>query len=122
LQRVSHPLLPVERKAWLLRKRRVGRELPLTRRERGAHHVGREEIDMAVTIDVGEIHRHARVARLSYRQRRRQPEIPASVIDPDLIWILEVIADVQVGRAVTIHVVEPCRQAEVVRFLGKRLP
>ena len=122
LQHVAHPLLLVRLETDRLRHRSIGGDLALPIRERRTHHVGREQIHVTVAIDVAEVHRHACVARLAHRERRNETEIPLAVVEPELIGILEVVADVEIGRAVAVHVVEARGEREVVGILRERRP
>ena len=46
--------------------------------------------------------------------RRREAEAALAVIEPELVGVLEVVADVEVGGAVTVHVVEAGGEREEV--------
>ena len=82
-------------------------------------HVGREEVDVAVSIHIAEIDGHARVARLAQRERGRESKGAFPVVQPELVGVLEVVAHIQVARSVAVHVVEPGRQREVIRLGSK---
>src|SRR5256885_17262460 len=76
---------------------------------------------MTVAIHVREVDGHAGVAGFTDGERGREPEISVSVVEPELIGVLEIVADIEVGRAVAVHVVESGGEREVIRLLGKRL-
>ncbi len=75
---------------------------------------------MSIPVHVREVHRHARVARFPNGERVDHPEAAAAVVHPDLVGILEVVADVQVGRAIAGEIVEPRGQREEVGRIGER--
>ncbi len=81
--------------------------------EVAALHLGGEGVDVAVPVDVGEVHRHGGVRRLPEGVARRRPEGPVALVDPEPVRVVEVVADVQVRAPVAVHVVEARRQAEV---------
>ena len=120
LECIAHPLAAVSGEADLLGQRRVRGNLALSGGERGAEHVRREKVDVPVAVHIRKVHRHARVARFPHRERGRQPEIAPAVVDPELVGVLEIVADVQVWCTITIHVVEPRRQREEVRIRRER--
>src|SRR5712664_530179 len=47
---------------------------------------------------------------------------PVAVIDPELVRILEIVGDVEVGRAVAVEIREYGRESEILRLLLQRLP
>ena len=53
------------------------------------------------------------------RRPRHRPERPVSLAHPELVGVVEVVAHVEVGVPVPVHVVEACRQSEVVEVPGE---
>ena len=98
------------------------RDLSLLRRQRRGEHVGGEEIDGPIAIGVAEIDRHAGVARRREGRTRGESEVPSAIVQPELIGILEVIADVEVCGAITVHVVEASGEGEEVGLLCEGAP
>ena len=74
---------------------------------------------MTVAIHVREVDGHAGVAGFTDGERGREPEISVSVVEPELIGVLEVVADIEVGGAVAIHVVEARGEREIVGLLDE---
>ena len=121
LQRVPHPLRTIVHEPYRFGQRHVRGELPLTLGEPRAHHVGGKEVDDPIAVHVGEIHRHAGVARLAHGTPRREMEIAMAIVDPELIRIFVVVAHVEVRRAVAVHVVKPRGEGEVIRIVRQGL-
>ena len=119
LQRIPHPLTPVGRQPYALGQRGMGRDLALACLERRAEHVGREQVRVPIAVHVCEVDRHAGIARFAHRKGRNKPEVSLAVVEPELVGIFEVVADVEVGRAVAVHVVEARRQREEVGLGGE---
>ena len=99
-------------------RRCVRRELRLEPVGILAQHVDLEQIRPAVAIHVGHVDRHPRIARRADRLRGREPEVAASVVEPKEIGILEIVDDVEVGRAVAIQIREHGREP---KFFGLTL-
>ena len=70
-------------------------------------HVDLEEVDGAVAIDVGKVHRHVGIGGTAERRLGDEPEVSVAVVDPELVGILEVIGNVEVGRPIAVHIIEP---------------
>ena len=69
-----------------------------------AKHVDDDEIIVAIPIEVGEIDPHREVATLADGQAINFLENPVALVDPDSVGRLEVVANVEIGAAVPIHV------------------
>ena len=84
-------------------------------------HVADQNVYVAVAIHVGEIDRHRRVTGVADREARHGAEGPRAVVQPEHVGILEVVAHVQIRRAVPIDVGELGGQGEVLRSGSQRL-
>ena len=83
-------------------------------------HVRDEDVHVAVAVHVGKIDRHGGVAGGAERQAGRGAECPVAVVQPEQVRVLEVVAHVEVGRAVAVHVGELGGEREVLRCGGER--
>ena len=120
VQHVAHPLRPRAGETHRLGQGRMRRDHRLPFGERRAQHVDGEEVDRSVAVHVTEVDRHAGVARGGQRPGRYETEVASAVVDPELVGVLEVVADVEIGGAVAIHIVEARRQREEVGLGGER--
>ena len=84
--------------------------------ERRREHVGREDVDVSIAIDVGEVDGHASVAGDAQRHLRRELKVSFAVVEPELVRIFKIVADIQIRRAIAVHIVEPRCECEVVRI------
>ena len=75
---------------------------------------------MAVTVDVGEVRPHRGVGHRTHRLRAGLAKPPGAVVEPEPIRRLEIVADVNIHKAVAVDVAHLHAQAEVER-LGERL-
>ena len=119
-QGVALPLRTVVDAADQLGQRRVSGDLALTPGPE-PQHVADQNVDVAIAIHVGKVDRHRRVAGVADREARHGAEGPRAVVQPEHVGILEVVAHVQIRRAVPIDVGELGGQAEVLRRGGERL-
>ncbi len=71
---------------------------------------------MAVTVDVGEIRPHRGVGHRAHRLRASLAKLPGTVIKPEPIRRLEIVADVNIHKAVGVDVAYLHAQAEVERL------
>ena len=85
------------------------------------HHVHDEKIHLAVAIDIGEIHAHRAAGNAAEREAVDGAEAARAVIDPAAVGRPVVVADIQVGRAVAIHVAELRGEPPVERRARERL-
>ncbi len=85
-------------------------------------HLGHEDVHRAIPVHVGEVHRHGRVGRGPKGEGRGRPERPVSKPEPELIRVVEVVADVEVHVPVPVHVVEPGGQTEIVQIFLQGTP
>ena len=104
----------------LFGERRVRGYLRLEAARIVGQHVRLEEIGTPVTVHVGHIDTHGRIARLSLRAPIGQTEVAPPVVDPQLIGILEVVGHVQVGGPIAVEIDELRREAERFEFFGQR--
>ncbi len=63
----------------------------------------------------------AELLDLPLRRPVGEPEVAVAVVEPELVDVLEVVADVEVGRAVAVQVDELGVERERLRLLGERL-
>ena len=116
MQHVAHPLRPFAGEAHRLLQRCVRRDIALTSGERGREHVGGEDVDVPIAVDVGEVDGHAGIAGDAQRHLRRELKVALAVVEPELVRILEIVADIEIGRAIAVHIVEARRECEVIRI------
>ena len=65
-----------------------------------AEHVDDEEIHVTISIDVGEVRTHGEGAGAAQGELREGLKEASALIDPDSVWRVEIVADVDVGCAV----------------------
>ena len=94
-----------------------------------AQHIGEEEIEMAVPVRINKCHRHTGLTGVSQCQAPDGLEIALAVVDPDTVRAGEIVADVDVGIAIPIHILEPGSQAPILEgrhwiavFIEESLP
>jgi len=114
-QRVAPDLGPVLDPARFGDQRPDADHLPHAKPVVAAHHLGRDKIQEPVAVDIGEIDTHRGEALLAHRQARQGAEAPGAVVDPDPVNRLEIVADVDVRRAVAVQIPHLRRQTEVQR-------
>ena len=119
-ERIALPLGPVVDPSDQLRQRRVRGDLGLATRS-PTQHVRDEDVDLTVAIHIGKINRHRGVAGVAEGETGCRAKRPLPVIQPQEVGVLEIVADVQVRCAVTVHVGELGRQGEVFRRRGEGL-
>ena len=122
LQCVALHLWPVVPDARPRRDRGVGRDLRLEATRIQAQHVDLEQVGIPVAVYVADGDRHAGVARRPQRIPGREAKPAVSVVQPQLIRILEVVRHVQVRRAVPIEVGEQRGESEILPFFAQRRP
>ncbi len=86
-----------------------------------AEHVAHEDVVEAIAINVREIDAHRELAGRANPLIRERSKAARSIIDPDAIRGLEVVAHVNVRRAVAVDVAENDGKAHVVRLALERL-
>jgi hypothetical protein len=91
-----------------LGQRRVRGHLRLQAAGVVAEHVDLEEVGQAIAVHVGDVEPHRRVAHLALCRPAGEPEAPATVVEPELVRVLEVVRQIEVGRAVGVQVHEFC--------------
>ncbi len=119
-QRVALPLGAIVDPRGEFGQGRVRGDLRLAARP-PAQHVHNQDIDVAVAVHVGEVDRHGGVAGTADGETGHGMESPGPVVQPKQIGILEVIADVEVRRAIAVHVGELGRHPEVFGRRRERL-
>jgi len=106
----------------------VGLQGVLHRRERrvqlchaegmnGAEHVRDEEVLATVTV---EVRGHREEAGATQRLPSHQLKPPSAVVQPESIRGLEIVADVNVGKAILVEVPDAHRQTEIPQRRGQR--
>ena len=78
-------------------------------------HVTHEKIQRAVQIHIRKIHRHRTGTHVPHRCRRRECEIPATIVEPQTIRRLKIVADIKIGRAIAVDVAELRRQPRSIQ-------
>ena len=84
-----------------------------------AEHVNDDEIIQAIAIQIRKIYSHREVTALSNGQAVDRAKDALPLVDPDPVGRLEVVAHVEIGPSVAVHVTEHRRQPPVVRRLGQ---
>src|SRR6266571_1575329 len=84
-------------------------------------HVQDEEVVITVAVDVGKIDAHGKNARVAQSEARKGLESAFAGIDPDAVGRLEIVADIDIGSAIAVHIAKHHREAPVIRWLGERL-
>ena len=87
--------------ARMLGERGVGRHLGLETTGVVAQHVHDEQVGQSVAVGVSHIEPHARVAHLALRGPVGQPELAATVVQPEPVGVFEIIGDIEIGSAVS---------------------
>ena len=86
-----------------------------------AEHVNDDEFIEAIPIEIREIDPHREMTALADGQPIDGPEDALALVDPDSVGRLEVIANVEIGAAVSVHVPKHGGQPPVIRRLGQAL-
>ena len=86
-----------------------------------AEHVQDEEVIVTIAVQIGEIDAHRGERGLAERQRGQRTEPPAPVIHPDAIGRFEIVADVEIRRAIAREIAKHHRQSPIIRRRGQRL-
>ena len=87
-----------------------------------AEHVRHEQVGQAVGVDVPHVGAHGGVAHLPLDPPIGQPKVAGAVIEPEEVGILEVVGDVQVGRAIAVEVGKPGAERKRLRGGIERPP
>jgi hypothetical protein len=88
-------------------------ELHMTFAMVGAEHVGDEEVEVAVAIEVGTIDAHGRGGDGGHGVIGEGLETAVAETDPDSVWGGEIVADIEVRGAVAIEIAELDSEAPV---------
>src|ERR1041385_4165850 len=88
--------------------------MTMTKQVRAKKHIDDNEIVEAVAIDVRKINTHRREARFANALRGERFELPMTIVDPDPVRRITVIADIYIRGAVTVDVAEHHREAPIV--------
>ena len=59
---------------------------------------------MPIPIDVCEINSHREMARATHREVWQRVEMAFAIVDPDAVRRLKIVADVEIGKTITIDV------------------
>ena len=102
-------------------QRRVRRDLRLQAVRIVGQHVDVEQVGNAVAVDVGDVEAHRRIAHLTLRRPIGETEVAVAVVEPELVEVLEIVADVEIGHAVAVQVDELRVERERLGLLGQRL-
>ena len=113
VERVARELLAGGGKAGRADDRRDGAGRAEVLAEVAVEHLDREEIQPAVAVDVGEIHAHRGEAHVAQRHRGRLAEAALPVAEPQMVRRLEIVAHIDVGKAVAVHVADLDREPEI---------
>ena len=87
-----------------------------------AQHVQHHEVIEAVAVDVGEIDAHREEAALAHGQPRERLKMAATLVDPNPVHGIEIVANVEVGKTVAVQVAEHHRQSPVIGRRGQGPP
>ena len=114
-ERIARDLGTVLEPSWDGNRRRHRPDLPHPARVLAAHHLDHEKIQPSVAIDVSKINSHRGETLLAHREFGEQTEAASSIVDPDAIHRLEIVAHVDVGETVLVDVTHLHPQSEVPR-------
>ena len=56
-----------------------------TPRRIAAQHIGHEKIEVAIAVDIREIHPHRKMTRMPHRQIRHRAKIPLPIVQPNAV-------------------------------------
>ena len=87
-----------------------------------ALHIGNEKVIVTIAIDVSEVHRHRKVAAMPDRLFVNQLKPAITLVYPEPIRRLEIVAVVNIRQAVLIDVPNHYGQTEIPKLLLQRLP
>ena len=94
-------------------------QLRVTQFVLAAEHVNDDEIIQAVAVQIRKIYSHREVTALPNGQAVDRAKDALPLVDPDPVGRLEVVAHIEIGPSVAVHVTEHGRQPPVVRRLGQ---
>ena len=107
---------------WLLWECGVRRYLRAKAMGIVGQHVDAEQIGEAVAVHVADVETHRRVARLPLGGPIGKAKIPPPVVEPELVGILEVVRDIQIGRTIAIQIDKARPQRKRFELLRHGLP
>src|SRR3954466_8618918 len=84
-------------------------------------HIENEEIIEAIAVDIGEINAHREEAGLAQSQAIDGAKSAASLVEPDAVGTIKVVADVNIGKTVAIDIANHHGQPPVEERLGQRM-
>src|SRR4051812_43091108 len=84
-------------------------------------HIENEEIVEAIAIDVGEVDAHREEAGLAESQAIDGTKSAASLVEPDAVGTIKVVADVNVGKTVAVDIANHHGQTPVEERLCQRV-
>src|SRR5262245_36648388 len=80
-------------------------------------HIYIDEIIKAVAVYIGEINCHREGACIAQGQAWQGAKMPAAIIEPHSSWRMEVIADIQIRRPITIQIAKGGCKTPIARRL-----
>src|SRR5262249_37981932 len=114
-QRVARDLQAIVKKAGIWELRLKAGDLAHPVRVLAAAHLDHKKVQMPVAIQIGKVHSHGSVALLAHCQLRKQPKPAATVVDPDAVHGLKIVADIDVRKPVLVDVPDLHAQSEIPR-------
>src|SRR2546422_8652780 len=84
-----------------------------------AQHIQHEKIIEAIAVDVGKVNPHGIPAGLAQSQPSYGPKFSRTLIDPDPVRRIKIVADINVRLAVAVDVPEHHRETPIIWRLGQ---
>ena len=120
VERVAHELRAVLDDSGRRAHRILRGLLPFAQARIAAQHVRHEKVRAPIAIHIRKIHAHGTGRHVAQGQARRETEASFAIVQPHAIRRPEIVADVEVGKAVVVDVAEGRRQSPVERRLRQR--
>src|SRR5438105_494738 len=114
---VAHELRPVGELSHgsSLLKLGLSAELPLSHGGAAAEHIQHNEIDATVPINIREIDAHRVFAGMTERQSVSGTKNSFAIVEPEPIRSPIIVANIQIRKAITIHIAKSGGQTPVAR-------
>ena len=71
-----------------------------------AEHIEYENVVVTVAVNIGEIDAHGKEGELPKRQARQGAKFTVTLVDPDAVRRIEIVADVYIRQAIAVDVAE----------------
>ena len=104
----------------LRRARRGDATLTLSPRIIATQHVAHKKIEVAVEINIRSVHSHRTEALMPQCLHRREREASMPVVPPEPIRRVEIVADINVRRTVTVEIADLYGQPRTIHRPGRQ--